>query len=591
MPEISALEVMVLVNEINAKLTGTYVNNVYSLQENQIFKMKGEGGDSWLIVAPSLGCWISNRIAEREKTSNFTSELRKHVNRKRFALVEQVDFDRVYRFIFEDTERLRVYVEVPPPGNIIVTDMNDRIILCLREYITGTRTVREGSIYTPPVQKRRDPRTLSHEEILDFLKREKTFGAAIGKYIALPKKYVNLLAQRIGVSNESETSLIADRVNEIHIQITKIIEEARQSPTPSLMLSEGEREIFCVKVEPAEIYSSISEICDKIYIPTLLESTEKDKIKEELERTISKLKLKAKEMEDEASTLRKLASVVQHTQTIEESKEILKIHKVDLPSYKSNSPASLSSALYDKAKEVEKKRKQVLEAIKKIERRVESRKEEGIKPIPIRKRERRWFEKFRWFFTSEGKLAIGGRDANSNTVLIRRHVEEKDTVYHADIHGSPFFVLKKGIEQSENEILEVAQATVAYSSAWKIGLGAADAFWVYREQVSSSAPSGQYLPKGSFLITGKKNYVRHVLLQLAVGIDKEGKVTAGPETAISKWAVCYAVIEPFKGKNSEVAKKIVSFFKESGVKHDISADDVLISLPAGGSRIIRKKVI
>lgn len=59
-------------------------------------------------------------------------------------------------------------------------------------------------------------------------------------------------------------------------------------------------------------------------------------------------------------------------------------------------------------------------------------------------RPRRWFEKFRWFHTSEGLLAIGGRDAGTNSLLVRRHLAAEDLVFHAEIPGSPFFVLKGG---------------------------------------------------------------------------------------------------------------------------------------------------
>ncbi len=74
-----------------------------------------------------------------------------------------------------------------------------------------------------------------------------------------------------------------------------------------------------------------------------------------------------------------------------------------------------------------------------------------MKAIPLSRAKKEWYEKFRWFFTTGGKLAIGGRDAQSNTTLIRRHLQENDTIYHADLFGSPFFILKGGKEQTEEE--------------------------------------------------------------------------------------------------------------------------------------------
>src|SRR5207245_641644 len=65
---------------------------------------------------------------------------------------------------------------------------------------------------------------------------------------------------------------------------------------------------------------------------------------------------------------------------------------------------------------------------------------------------------------------------------------------------------------------EVAQATVSFSRAWKDELGTANAYWVRPDQVKKSAPTGQYLPRGSFYIEGRKNFVKNVKVELAVAI-------------------------------------------------------------------------
>ncbi len=116
----------------------------------------------------------------------------------------------------------------------------------------------------------------------------------------------------------------------------------------------------------------------------------------------------------------------------------------------------------------------------------------------------------------------------SNSIVVNKYTDKDDVVFHADLHGSPFFVLKN--EKSEkgppsDEIaLEMAQATVSFSRAWKDELGSADAFWVFPDQVKKSAPSGEYLPRGSFFIEGKKNFVRHLKVELSVGIMSSSKL-------------------------------------------------------------------
>ena len=102
---------------------------------------------------------------------------------------------------------------------------------------------------------------------------------------------------------------------------------------------------------------------------------------------------------------------------------------------------------------------------------------------------REWYERYRWFITTDGLLVIGGRDASSNSALIRKHLTEHDIVFHAEVHGS-FFIIKNAAafaatkEGTINSSLhEVAQATISFSRAWKDGLSSADAYWVMAEQV------------------------------------------------------------------------------------------------------------
>lgn len=46
----------------------------------------------------------------------------------------------------------------------------------------------------------------------------------------------------------------------------------------------------------------------------------------------------------------------------------------------------------------------------------------------------------------------------------------------------------------------------------------ANAWWVHHDQVSKSAPTGEYLTTGSFMIRGKKNYLSPSQLIMGLGI-------------------------------------------------------------------------
>lgn len=202
-------------------------------------------------------------------------------------------------------------------------------------------------------------------------------------------------------------------------------------------------------------------------------------------------------------------------------------------------------------------------------------------PKPIKKVEKKWYERFRWFFTSSGLLAVGGRDATTNDILVKKYLEVKDIIFHTEIAGSPFFILKEGREKStEKDREEVAIATASFSKAWASGVGATDVYWVLPEQISKDAPAGQYLGKGAFMIRGKKNFLRNSILEVSVGVDREGRIMSGPRSAVSKYCSKAATVRPGQEKTSDVAKKIAQKIESRDINSIIS------SLPAGESSLL-----
>ena len=137
---------------------------------------------------------------------------------------------------------------------------------------------------------------------------------------------------------------------------------------------------------------------------------------------------------------------------------------------------------------------------------------------------------------------------------------------------------------------EVAHATVCFSRAWREGMYGVSAYWVNPEQVKKSAPSGQFLPKGSFTIEGQRNFINSANLKLAVGIipqEDDYVLTCGPPETIKKNSICYAIIEPHGAEMVDTAKKIrVEFSKiYEEITKKISIDDFVRVLPAGQSQI------
>jgi len=225
-----------------------------------------------------------------------------------------------------------------------------------------------------------------------------------------------------------------------------------------------------------------------------------------------------------------------------------------------------AASYYAEAKKAEKKLGGANEALQKTQNKIEELKQqwaiqikETQKPL-LKARKKAWYEKFRWFNSSESFLIIGGRDAVTNETLVKKYMDAQDIVFHADIVGAPFVLIKtEGKTSTEQTLRESAQFAASYSRAWKEMSGTVDVYWVKPEQVSKSPPSGQYVQKGAFIIRGTKNYIRSVPLQIAIGIKTEEgyvKVIGGPVEAIAKQADAYVKIVPGKFTSSKLAKQI-----------------------------------
>ncbi|MGV8150098.1 MAG: NFACT RNA binding domain-containing protein [Candidatus Woesearchaeota archaeon] len=190
----------------------------------------------------------------------------------------------------------------------------------------------------------------------------------------------------------------------------------------------------------------------------------------------------------------------------------------------------------------------------------------------IRKKE--WFEKFRWFISSDGFLVVGGRDATTNEIIIKKYVEKDDIVFHTELAGSPFVIIKNPdkITIPERTIVESAEFCASYSKSWKSGRGNAEVYHIMPEQVSKEAPSGMAaLAKGSFMIYGKRNYI-DARLNIAICIYND-RIMSGPITAIKNHSTEYVEIIPGTDKLSDVAKKVQ---KRIGGE----LDEIIRALPA-----------
>ncbi|XP_034933675.1 nuclear export mediator factor NEMF [Chelonus insularis] len=178
---------------------------------------------------------------------------------------------------------------------------------------------------------------------------------------------------------------------------------------------------------------------------------------------------------------------------------------------------------YNMKRSAAKKHQKTIESHEKALKNAEKKTKQTLKEVQAihsinKARKVYWFEKFYWFITSENYLVIGGRDQQQNELIVKRYLRPGDLYVHADLTGASSVVLKNpsGNPVPPKSLSEAGTMAVAYSIAWDAKV-VARAYWVHHDQVSKTAPTGEYLTTGSFMIRGRKNYLPPCQLVMGLG--------------------------------------------------------------------------
>lgn len=200
-----------------------------------------------------------------------------------------------------------------------------------------------------------------------------------------------------------------------------------------------------------------------------------------------------------------------------------------------------------------------------------------------------WFQKFKWFISSEGYLVLLGKDMHQNETLVKKHLDKNDIYMHSDVHGSGSCIIKNIISDTNKDpsirtIIEAGSYIICNTKSWKSN-SPDKAFWVYPDQVSKTPQTGEYVSTGSFIIRGKKNYLS-TTLQLGYGILFKNKgemelknIGLEINNDNMEWAIPmigpYSSFKDFKfkvkllpgnGKKGKTFKKIIEVFtKKKGI--------------------------
>ncbi len=626
---LSAIDLAAWLTESKSYIAGSRIESVYSLNQIYLFRLRGKLDEKTLVVKPGSYLYVTN-LFERNLTGiEPHATLNQYLRGERIIEIEQVDQERILKFSIGSTDHTtEMYIEFFSSGQLAVVK-NEKIIYLMSRYRGKDRILEPGRPYELP-PSRGNP--------IEDAGKLQTKGPALMSLthsLSFPPEGVKEALVRSGISPDKELGL--DELSKVLDTMKEIWALAKRPDAIKPTLIQNDDNLmfhpFPFKSDEAveaKEFSSFNSLLETVFSTDLVErpNTEAEKMRkaiEEAEKAALDHEEKATIIQGQVEVLSSLApqinQAIEHIHYVQKRSgwsavntgEIngLHLNKIipngaqvyfeetgDVPIRANENIWGQITQLHEKALQEKKKAENAKEKIKelreKLELKVKVDEGKGLEAAMRANRKREWYERFRWFFSSDGTLVIAGKDSDQNIALIRNYLKPNQLALHADVHGSPLAIIQKDADYTtEKTVSETAQFVACYSKAWSSGSLSAKVSAFLGNQVSLSPPSGTFLSKGSFMIYGKKKEVE-VELKLAIGVEVNEnwfRVISGPPDAVrAKTNFIVTLVPggtPRQELVQEVKKRLSYALKKasSQVSYMIKISDIEPFLPGGSGDV------
>lgn len=189
------------------------------------------------------------------------------------------------------------------------------------------------------------------------------------------------------------------------------------------------------------------------------------------------------------------------------------------------------------------------------------------------------YQKYKWFYTSSGKLVVGGKSAVQNDELLNivKTLKKEYIVMHTSTPGSPFSIIFSPINKvSKKDMEECAIFTACFSQCWK-NMSRKPSIDIFK---SSQLYKSKDMKTGTWGVVGDvEQKIVHMSLSLT---RQESVLRAVPESAIKNKKDIIVRFRPGKISKEEMVAKLATELGEH-----FSQSELLSALPSGGFSIIR----
>jgi predicted ribosome quality control (RQC) complex YloA/Tae2 family protein len=586
----------------------------------------GEGRRELVLVPGRYAALISEPMVHTEDLTPMARDLRRLLSGAVATEVAEPGGERYLEVQLQradSPEGLTLALELFGTGNLLVARAGT-IVAVAHSKTWAHRAVRRGAAYQrPPV--RLNPWTASVTELeSEFLRSRNDRTHTLAARFALGGPLAEEVLARARLDGSAPASIDAGpAAGEVHRTIRELLAEVGERPKGYLYHSEGslldvepfrsarwsqvpgieERSTPTFGEAAHEYFNGLATITPSAPEREAGPNRELLRQRDQQSSAVSELRSEVAEFQAQADTL--FANYAEAENALAQAKRAsgerdrritVSVNGRPVSLYRDRTIRESAQALYDEGKRVQAKLSGAIAALAETESKIrDSNEAEAARAEQVRvqsatrpPRKTHWFEKYRWFISSEGAVVVAGRDATSNDYVVRRYLRDGDIYLHADIHGAASVIVKHSPPGepalSETTYREAGQWAVAYSKAWRAGLASATAFWVTHDQVSKAGASGEFVAKGAWVIHGTKHLLPDLPLELAIGeIDYKGDSlwTVAPPPAVRARGKVRFLLTP--GLEREREEREVALARDLG----ISRPRLQSLLPAGGIDVRR----
>lgn len=586
---------MALSLELEQSLKGKRIDNVYQPRpELFIIKLRPNGSDL-LIEAGKRVHLTKYQYAIPGQPSGSCIAFRKRMKGSRIEKVYQPGFERILILDLERSDSKRhVIAEFFQKGNLIIADQSWKIDLPLRRVVTRDRRIVKGEEYRQPPPSPSDPFAVTVESLQKIRELGRvSIVRALTKYLGIGGIYSEEILSRAKIPKDIGCEqLSSDDLSAIHKAIKDLVKPFLERELFPVVVVDGKK---AIDVAPSKLSShekldlvqqpTFSAALDEFYARGYREGPDKTEFQrklEEAERILVFQRDKLTELRILRERKKRIGDLIyahydefnrglkgggdNPRVRIDPRSKTASIEIDDLKfSLKTDEELVRQAAnFYDESKKIQTKINGLVGAIEETKSKLEllAQESEARPNVGLKEKvQKKWYEKFRWFRSSHGFLILAGKDASSNEVLLKKYTEKNDLVLHSDIQGASFVVIKsEGRQIDEGTVREAAEVAASYSKAWSQGLSAVDVGLMEPEQLSKTAPAGQFLPRGAFSVKGQRKVLRAVPLVVGIGLslDQGVEVVGGPTHAVQLRTANYVEVVPGKIPSLELARTILA---------------------------------